>query len=292
MVTTVELSYGVVAGIAWGLVLYGQKRYFATMHSATFMTVVFACAAVWYAPVTVTEFLATETSVITSLRTLGVMLLSISLLVVGLSLMFRAISLGEVSYVSPITRIAPVFVIPVEILLFGEQFTMSQTAGILLATTAIYLMNYEGEAMWIPIQRAVTYRPGRLALGSAGTLALLSVAQRYVLQELAVPSTVWIGVKLAGAALLLGPIGWTRATPERIRNGLGPFLILGLLIAVGEHFVGLAFAALPASIASPLVGTQAIVAILLGGTLLGEGRTRQRLVAALMAIAGIGLISI
>jgi drug/metabolite transporter (DMT)-like permease len=77
-----------------------------------------------------------------------------------------------------------------------------------------------------------------------------------------------------------------------VREDLHLFAGAGLLIAVGEHFVMLAFSKLSASIASPVINTQAVIAVLLGGVLLGEDAFRVRLVAAAFAIAGVTMITV
>ncbi len=70
------------------------------------------------------------------------------------------------------------------------------------------------------------------------------------------------------------------------------FVALGLLVAGAEHLTSVAFDALPASIASPVINTQAIVAVLLGGVVLGERRLGARLVAAALAVVGVGLLAV
>jgi len=67
---------------------------------------------------------------------------------------------------------------------------------------------------------------------------------------------------------------------------------VGLLVAVGKHFVMLAVTTLSASIASPIINTQAVVAVLLGDVLLGEDAFRVRLLAAGFAVAGVTMITV
>lgn len=292
MIVGAGIAFALTAAVGWGVVLYGSKRYFAEFRSATLLSVAFAAAALWYAPVSaVAAHSGAGTASITP-RVVAVVLGTIGLLTTALFLMFRGIELGEVSYVTPITRIAPVFVVPVEVALLGEHLTPIQLAGVVVATAAVYIANYQGGNLLLPLRRAVTYRPGQLALGSAVTLALLSVSQRYMLQELGVASTVWIGIKLAGGAVLLAPLGWMRTDRAKVRSKLPQFVVLGGVMALAEHFIGLSFQALPASIAAPVISFQSIVAVLLGGLLLHEANLRLRLVAAVTAIAGITLVAV
>lgn len=318
MVTETGVAYALLAGITWGVVLYARKRYFADVHSATFMSLTFGCAALWYAPVslagtfggggdgavaatapatgsaTPTTGAATTTGAAVSAVDAGAVLATIALLALGLYLLFQAIDAGDVSYVAPVAKITPVFVVPIEVVLLAEFLTPLQVAGVVVVTAAVYLANYEAGGLLEPLRRAVTYRPGQLAIASALVLALLNVSQRVVLQELAVVPTTWIGVKLAGTALLLAPLGWRRVDPAALRpRTIAPrVLALGAVLAVGEHCIGQAFALVSASVASPMVSVQSIVAVLLGGFLLGEGHLRLRLGAAVTAVAGIALVAL
>lgn len=76
------------------------------------------------------------------------------------------------------------------------------------------------------------------------------------------------------------------------RRDAPKFLAGGALVALGEHLTTVAFAALPASVASPVINTQAIIAVVLGGIVLGERYFRIRLVAALLAVVGVGMIAL
>lgn len=290
MVPEAGVAFALTAGFAWGGVLYASKRYFREFHSATFMSLSFGCAAAWYAPVSASGAGVEALSV--SPRDAAAVLVTIGLLALGLFVMFRAISAGDVSYVAPVSKVTPVFVLPVEVALLGQRLVALQVAGVFVATAAVYLANYEGGSVLLPLRRAVTYRPGQLALASAFVLAWLNVSQRYVLQELAVAPTAWIGVKLAGTALLLAPLGWRHTDRGAVVAAAPKFAALGGLLAVGEHFIGLAFAAVPASIATPLVSVQSIVAVLLGGVLLREGDLDRRLAAAVAAVGGVALIAL
>jgi drug/metabolite transporter (DMT)-like permease len=292
MIAESGVAFALVAAVAWGLVLFGSKRYFSEFSSETFLSVAFAVAALWYAPVSVAAAVVGRGSATLSTEVVAVVLGTIGLLTSAQYLTFKGIELGEVSYVSPITRVTPVFVVPIEIALLGEHLTPLQLAGVVVATVAVYVANYEGGGLLVPLRRAVTYTPGQLALGSALVLALLSVSQRYMLQELGVASTVWIGVKLAGAAVLLAPLGWVRAERRPIVAALPQFVVFGGVLAIAEHFIGRSFATLSASVAAPIISVQSIVAVLLGGLVLREANLRVRLLAAVTAIAGITLVAL
>jgi drug/metabolite transporter (DMT)-like permease len=289
MVAQAGVAYALVAGVAWGVVLYASKRHFAAFHPATFMALAFGCAAAWYAPV---GLAGSGTVGAVAPRDAVAVVVTVALLVGGLYLLFRAISMGEVSYVAPVSKVTPAFVVPIEVGLLAERLVPLQVVGVLVTTAAVYVANYEGRAVWVPLRRAVTYRPGQLALASAFVLAWLNVSQRVLLQELGLGPTTWIAVKLAGGGLLLAPLARRHAERDAVAAAAPQFVALGALLAVGEHCIGQAFALRPASVVTPVVSVQSIVAVLLGGVALGEERFATRLAAAVAAVAGIALVGL
>ena len=106
----------------------------------------------------------------------------IALIVVANSLAYvafiRAIDIGEISYVTPIGKIVPVFVLPMEILLLGELLTPLQLAGVALATVAVYVANFQGGAWIEPIRRAAHSRAAQFALLSTALFAIGDVGRR------------------------------------------------------------------------------------------------------------------
>ncbi|MXR21769.1 EamA family transporter, partial [Halobacterium bonnevillei] len=67
---------------------------------------------------------------------------------------------------------------------------------------------------------------------------------------------------------------------------------VGVLVAAAQHLTAVSFQTLPASVASPLVNTQAVVAVVLGAVLLDEPRFGTRLAAAALAVTGVAIISL
>ncbi|WP_255681673.1 EamA family transporter [Natrinema sp. SYSU A 869] len=95
-----------------------------------------------------------------------------------------------------------------------------------------------------------------------------------------------------GVAALMGPLATRSHWPEDWARDLPVFLVTALVIASGNHVVLLAFQRLPASIVSPIVNRQAIVAVILGAIFLEESHLRARLAATALAIIGITIISL
>lgn len=77
-----------------------------------------------------------------------------------------------------------------------------------------------------------------------------------------------------------------------MRSNLLLFAVTGALVSVGEYAVALAFASLPASLASPLISFQSVVAVILGGIVLQEADFRRRIVASFLLVCSVALIAL
>lgn len=287
------IYFALVAAVLWGVFLFALKRYFDGVHPAVVVVLVNVFAVSIYLPYAVLTLDPAAVPAWSAFAPLDVSVLALTIAFVALAflLFMRALNDGEVSYVAPINKIVPVFVLPIEVVLLNQHLTALQVTGVVVATIAVYVANYERGPLLEPIRRAATSTPAQLALLSAMCYAASDVGKRVVLQELALPIQLWVPMLQVGIFTLMLPYARHHWTPGGHRQRLPLYLGMGLLVAVGEHVTSLAFQTAPASIASPIVNTQAIVAVILGGVLLDEAALRTRLVAAGLAVVGVALIA-
>lgn len=224
---------------------------------------------------------------------LAFVLFAVALGSVGYLLFLSALSTGDVSYVTPLGKIVPAFVLPLELLLFSVVLGTVQVLGVLVLTVGLYVTSYRGDDLFEPIVRLVSHRSARLAVGSAAVYGVYDLTQRVVLQDIGLYPQLWVIASRMGIVVLLSPIavrGLSRRPNAEIALEWRSFALVGALNACLGHFGVLAFATLPASVASPLVNTQSIVAVVLGGILLGERAARYRLVGACLTVTGVAAI--
>lgn len=290
------VAYAVVAAVVWGTELVLLKRYVSDVPAATLTVCVNAAAIVWYAPVAAVTVSPAAVPSLAELGPSGIgAVAGTATATAGAFLLFLyAIEEGEVSYVAPINKIAPVFVVPAEVILLDEVLTPFQLIGVVVATTAVYIANYRPGVggLLAPFRRAAVSRPARLALVSAVLFAGADLSRRLALQEGAIPPGAFVLMVIAGVLVVLLPVAIRESGLESARRRAPRLIGLGLLVAVGEHVTSLAFSLAPASVASPVVNTQAVVAVVLGGVFLGERYLRIRLLAALVAVVGVALVAL
>lgn len=221
---------------------------------------------------------------------LAVVFTSIFLSMGGKLLFLSAIDSGEVSYVAPLGKTVPAFVLPFEILLIGVVLKPLQAVGIFVVVGGVYLTNFQKGRIYDPLVRLVTSLPAKLALGSAVVFGLNDVLQRAILQVFGVNPFLWVVLRRLGVALLLLPVVLRLDIVDIIRSRWRGFLIVGGLNVGLAHFATFSYSLLQASVASPIINAQSIVAVLLGGTLLKESAFRYRIAGAILTVAGIVLI--
>jgi drug/metabolite transporter (DMT)-like permease len=287
----VGIAYALLSALVFGVYLFIMKRWFTEYPSPVFLLLTYLIVPVVYLPVI---FVSGEPVIPATNRVsvLGSVLAVTGVTAVGLLTLFRAIRVGEVSYVSPISKLVPVFVLPLEVGLLGQLLSPLQVGGVVVATTAVYVANWQGTALLAPLERARQSRPAQLALLSAATFAFVDVGKRVLMQELSIEPTTYIPVMAVGIAALMAPLGFRYQIPAGWRADLPKFVVAAVFVAYGNHIVLLSFQLLPASIVSPIVNGQAIVAVILGAVLLDEAHFRARLAAAGLAIVGIAMISV
>ncbi|HMB49031.1 MAG TPA: DMT family transporter [Natronoarchaeum rubrum] len=287
------LGYALLAAFVWGGYLFGLKQYFEGYPATTLTVCVNAFAIAFYLPVTLRALSNGAGTAFASLSALdvGVVALTICATAAAFVLFLYAIAAGDVSYVTPINKIVPALVVPIEVLVLGEVLTPIQLVGVVVATSAIYVANYRAGGLLDPFRRIVRSRPAQLALLSAALYAVSDVGKRVALQELGIPTALWVPVLLGGILLVL-LVPAVRDRPDELRADVPKFAAAGAFVATGEHVTSLAFSLVPASVASPIVNTQAILVVLLGGVVLGEDHFRVRILAAVLAVAGVALIAL
>lgn len=291
MALEIGIVYALIAAVLGGCSMYAIKRYLSGYGPATIGVVCSAVAATVYSPFV---FNAAAEGPLWSTLTgseLAIVVGTALLGGVGFLLFLFALASGDVSYVAPLAKIVPAFVLPIEIVLLQVFLTPLQTAGVVVVTVGLYLTNYQRGPLLEPFRRLLTYRPAQYALASAGIYGLFDVSQRVILQEIGFTPELWVIITQVGIVLTLAPLVLHFGrTAQPIRNRWHGFVLVGTLNAAFAHFTILAFGVLPASVASPIVNAQSVVAVLLGGILLREGSFRPRLLGAFVVVAGITLL--
>jgi drug/metabolite transporter (DMT)-like permease len=283
----------VVAALIFGVYLFVYKRSFDALPSTVYVATVEIAGFGWYAVIAALTWPAGEPMVPADLGpTSALVLLGVCAAIAGANLVsIRAFKLGDVSYVAPLNKLAPAFVLPVELALLAISPGPLQVAGLALAVVAIYVANYEGGGFLVPFQRAASYRPAQLALVGAVLFAVSDVGVRALLSRTDLVPQALALATFAGVAIAAVPLAIRRVDWKRLRRAVPGIVALASIFAVAVHLKTIAFDVASASVVSPIVNTQAVVAVLLGGVILREEGLPRRLAAAVLAVGGVALIA-
>lgn len=285
---------GLAAAVLFGAYLFVYKHSFADLPSTVYVATVEVAGLAWYAVVAWVTWPAGEPLVPGDLSLSGgLVLVGVCGAIAAANLVsIRAFKLGDVSYVAPLNKLAPAFVLPIEVALLAARPRGLQIAGLVLAVVAIYVANYEGGGFLMPFRRAASYRPAQLALAGAVLFAVSDVGVRALLSGTGLTPQAVALASFAGVAIAAVPLAAPRVEWGRLRPAVPGIVALAGFFAVAVHLKTVSFAVAPASIVSPIVNTQAVVAVVLGGVLLGESGLPRRLTAAVLAVGGVALIAL
>jgi len=84
----------------------------------------------------------------------------------ALFVFYKGLALGEVSYVAPISKIVPVFVLPLEVVFLDQQLSAIHVIGVGVATGAVYVANYRRGSLLDPLRRLRQSKAALLALAA------------------------------------------------------------------------------------------------------------------------------
>lgn len=212
----------------------------------------------------------------------------------GLALLYRAMSLGAISLVGPITACSVVVPV-VYALATGETVSPLAAAGIVAIIAGVVLASLQPA----PVVGDPT-DTGKTGDRRAATLAILAAAAFgafFILIDLAPQAGGWGTLWTAGAARLTSfgiqaTLALSASGAVRWPGRQGPIIVAaGLLDQASLILVGLGAMTDAYGIVTALVGLYPVVMVLLGVLFLGERLTRLQTSGATLAITGVLLVS-
>lgn len=285
-------ALSVAAALVLGSYLVGVKRYFSHYPPALFVSLTYVIAVAWYLPAAALTVPTGQLVPSVSVRGAVVLLGTAGFTALALFAFYRALAIGDVSYVAPISKVVPVFVLPLEVLLLGQRLSPLQVAGVVVATAAVYVANYRHGSLLAPVRQLIRSKAALLALASAAAFGVVDIGKRVSMQELGISPEGFVITMLVLVALFLSPSAVNHRNAVDWWGDRRLLALTGLVLVIGQHLVAVAFETLPASVVSPVVNTQAVIAVFFGSLFLGESHVRVRMTAAGLAVFGIVLISL
>jgi drug/metabolite transporter (DMT)-like permease len=206
-------------------------------------------------------------------------------------LLQRGYATGDLSLVYPLARgTGPLLSTTAAIVVLGERPSVLALAGGAIIVAAVF---------------SLIVRPGQSLRRSGGAAALFAVLtgaaiaaytlwDKHAVGPAALsPITYYWGANLANA-LLLTP--WVTRHPDRLRrawtSSRRQAAGVGVLSPLAYVLILFALARAPISYVAPARETSILIGVLLGATVLGEGDTRRRVIAAGAILLGVTALAL
>jgi drug/metabolite transporter (DMT)-like permease len=205
--------------------------------------------------------------------------------VVGFYIYLEALRIEDLSVVSPLRRVTPVLVSLIEPLVFGLEYSANLVIGAGLAAAGGYVVLSGGN-----LRESVRFSKGALMALSVSIIYSFNViAERYatqVIDPLLFSALVW-AVILVGYSFLARHQGEISSREEFFR----PIIILiGAMTALGTVAMFYSLSIAEGSRVATVKQAVIVFNILIGGFYFGEEDIAEKVVGAVLIIAGIALV--
>lgn len=205
--------------------------------------------------------------------------------VLGLWMYLKALSLSDISIVSPMKKMKPMFVALLEPVVLGVSFVPLLIAAAASAGLGGYIVLIDKRNLLAPFKRVTEPGP-LLALGTALVYTVLSLGSRFGTTRI---SPYFYGVLIYG---VMGIGFWLllkrRGNVPRIKEILSKkYAVIGFLAAFRSITVWIAFSLAAATMVTMVVQLTVITDVLVGGALLKEEDLKTRMAGAVMIFVGV-----
>jgi drug/metabolite transporter (DMT)-like permease len=243
------------------------------------------CATVLYAVPAVIQLLLGDRAL--SAAGVGFMVGSGCLHAAYFTALQRGYARGDLSVVYPLARgTGPALSVLGAVVLLGERPHVIALAGAALVVAGVLSLASAGDRRPAPAALA-------FALLTGVVIAAYTLWDAHAVQDLAQPAIAYYwGSEASRAIILAGPAlrhqGLLRAALEHDRRAI---VAVGLLSPLAYILVLVALTRAPVAIVAPGREASIVIASLIGSRLLGEGRSRARVAAAIAILAGIACLA-
>ncbi|MEN8376152.1 MAG: EamA family transporter [Gemmatimonadota bacterium] len=208
-------------------------------------------------------------------------------------LIARAVHGSDLSLVSPLKSLTPVFMLVTAPLIIGETASAVGMAGVVVIVAGAYLLSEpEGEGILAPYRALARDTGAREMLVVAAIFSVSAVVDK--IGVIASGPFAWAAAINVFVAISVAPwaLGAWRQGPQPARGATADLAGAALATAVALAAQMAAITLTAAAYVIAVKRTSVLFAVLAGGLLFGERATRRRLVAALIMLAGFALVTL
>ncbi len=283
-----------IAAILFAAVAVISKEVMEDTSAVTYTSIYAVISTAFYLPVFLYYISTTHLDTLTQFAPF--ILLSGLANVFGILALNHGLKKTDLSIAMPLSRLQPVFVAVLGVIILHEVITLSLGSGIILVTLGSYIVLLENRTHFLePFTNLKTDRGAQLSLASAAVFGVAAVTDRYVTQTLD-PKVYTFFILLTMAIAINGYLqGRNGDHIETFRNELSSrkivYSVAGLAGAGAYLSILTALSLAEASKVIPVLQVQIPLTIIAGGQIFGETHVLQKLLGSLILIAGIVLVA-
>lgn len=209
---------------------------------------------------------------------------------VGLAMYLEALAYTDISLASPLRRMKPTFVALSEPAVLGTVFSPILLIASVSTAVGGYVVLLKDRNLLAPFWR-LTERGPALALGTAFVYAGLSLGSRFGASKLSpfVYGAIIVVVMYASFVVVLG---WKGQLPAPRDHFTREYAVIGGVGSARWMAIWIAYALAAATLVSVVNQLAILLDVLVGGALLKEGNMKQRLLGAVLILAGVIAVSV
>lgn len=277
------------SALLWSFLNIISKEIMQEESSLDFTVLYTFSATIFYLPLFIYFILDAESIPISTVWI--VLLLSGIANTVGILLYNKAIKLGDLSSIIPLTRLTPIFVVVNSFIFLGESITINIAIGAIFVTVGSYvILLREGKGWFEPIKNFIGDISPKLAVLSAFVYSFASIADRYATQK--IDPGIYTFLILSIMALNFNI--YLRYSQYEIRSLSKPFkkrpltyILIGCMAALATYFIFIGFSLAKASKVISVLQIQVLVSVLAGGYFFKEEEILRKFIGSILLILGV-----
>lgn len=226
----------------------------------------------------------------------------LAMVIVGLSqisaFIVRAtgLKIGDISVVTPLSRMTPVFVVISEFIVFRESLGVLTLAGIPLVVLGSYIiMLRKGMSLLDPIRNFSKEKAAQLAILSTVIYGFTAPASRYAVRHLTPEIFTYLVylIMTIGFGLYLKRRGRKKSEiKQTFKKQPKIWILVGTIAIISSYLLFYAYTLVPISKVNPVLQLRVLPPVILGGLYFHENDLVRKTIGTLILIAGVTLVII
>lgn len=239
-------------------------------------------------------FLFKNTAVILPLTVLAMAIVAASR-IAGFVVRATGLKIGDISVVTPLSRMTPIFVVVSEFIVFREAFGILTLAGIPLVVLGSYIiMLKEGTSVLEPVKNLSKERAAQLAILSTMIYGFSAPASRYAVRNLSPEIFTYLSylIMVAGFGYLLKRRDGSIDVRETFNQNSYAWLLIGVVAMLSSYLLFYSYTLVPISKANPVLQVRVLPPVIIGGLYFKEKNLARKTLGTITLLAGVVLVII